>query len=148
MTSAIRNALRLALPILGIAILTACSSPPKGGYSGPPEHKIATIDAINTALAELPRDVGRPLHWDWGRKRVTLKVVEPDGVDRGVPYIIVDGQRAAGYAVPGRIVVPRGFQQGTLVHEAGHVVLFANGIADTNYHHSLRFFKRHTARQR
>ena len=115
-------------------------------YSGPEEYRGATEHAINNALAELPREVGRPLKWDWSRNRVALNVIEPTHYVRGIPQLTrSDGLKAGGWAnSSGRITVPRGFRMGTIRHEAGHVVLFANGFPDGNQHHQFPYFSRHT----
>lgn len=143
--------MKKALPyILLCTILLSggCRSMRGGGdwYSGPEEHRVAMEHSINNALAELPREVGKPLKWDWKQRRVTLRVIEPSHYTRGIPQVTLpDGRKAGGYAFAnGTIVVPRGFRLGTLRHEGGHLVLFANGMPDGNVHHGYPYFRRHT----
>jgi hypothetical protein len=134
------------LPVIVLLALAGCkSSGSRSWYSGPAELKAQTQDAINTALAELPRDVKRPLKWDWSRNRVTVRIVEPTGRVRGWPTVTNPhtGEQVYGYAVGSEITLPRGFERRTLIHECGHVVMYANGFPDWEYHHTLPFFDRY-----
>lgn len=109
-------------------------------YNGPAELKEPTRHAINAALANLPPQVKQPLKWKWDDWRVSVKIVEPIGHMGGQPYIISpSGGRCYGYAIPGSITLPRGFRISTLNHEAGHVVLWANGIHGD--HHRFPYLK-------
>jgi hypothetical protein len=133
--------------LLAVILLTlaACKS---GGerswYSGPAELKAQTEHGINAALAELPREIGRPLKWDWSRDRVTVRLLAAAGRSNGWPTIkMPNGQQVYGYTIGNVIYLPNGFERRTLIHECGHVVLFRNGNADIAWHHSLPFFKRY-----
>ena len=115
-------------------------------YSGPEEYRQAVEDAINAAIHNLSPVVGRQLKWDWGRDRIEVRMVQPDGVSQGHPYFrrTIGGHTivAHGRAIPGQIMLPHGFGRGTLRHEVAHAVLFANGNTDVDYHHSLEYFRR------
>ena len=132
------------LPLVVLLAFAGCkSSGSRSWYSGPEEHKIATMRAIDTALVELPRDIGRPLKLDWTRNRVNVKVVPATGKAYGQPTLRApDGDQVYGYAIGNTVYLPVGFHSKTLLHEIGHVVMYANGNTDANWHHSLSFFKR------
>ena len=132
------------LPLMILLAFAGCKSTgSRSWYSGPEEHKIATMRAIDTALAELPREIGRPLKWDWTKNRVTLRVVPATGWAHGWPTVTYNGEQVYGYTIRSVITVPVGFEGRTLIHEVGHVVFYANGNADGAWQHSLPFFKRY-----
>ena len=117
-------------------------------YDGPEEYREDVKNAIDAAIHNLSPVVGRQLKWDWNRNRIEVRMVQPDGVSQGHPYFrrTVGGHTIVAYgrAIPGQIMLPYGFGRGTLRHEVAHVVLFANGISDVDYHHTLEYFKRNT----
>ena len=132
------------LPLLILLAFAGCKSTgSRDWYSGPAEVKPYTQDAINTALAELPRDTKTTLKWDWGSNRVNVKIVPATGKAYGQPTLRApDGDQVYGYAIGNTVYLPVGFHSKTLLHEIGHVVMYANGNTDANWHHSLSFFKR------
>jgi hypothetical protein len=135
---------------LALLCLSACRSMRGGGdwYRGPGELRDQVQGAVNTALAELPRDIGGPLKWDWKRNTVKIVYVAQTGSWNGIPTVRTpEGVEVFGYAQVSTIYLPRGFGLSTLRHEAGHVVLVANGKHNTPAfdHHRLAYFIRHSA---
>lgn len=134
-----------------LATLTSCAIIRRSHdwYHGPEHLRDPLRDAINLALTELPREIDRPLQWDWNRDRASIRLVTPAGHHNGIPYLYIDTRRAYGYTLGNQIVLPHGFRPGTLRHEAGHRVLTASGIIDRTgeFHHNLapQFFRRHRA---
>lgn len=152
MTSRPSDPRRAPLPKLGtlalalLLIASGCvSRRSRDWYSGPEEHRDATQDAINTGLAELPRELNSPLKWNWTRNRVHLNVVPPTHFTRGIPQIIMPGgEPSGGYATAYEITLPIGFRPATIIHEAGHVVMYQNRIHGDHHQIAPLFFNRHT----
>lgn len=114
-------------------------------YRGPSNYKQEVKSALHQAKTELSGELKRPLKWDYKKKnRVTLLIQEPTSHVRGIPQIPHPTYgTAGGYATPHSITLPRGFRHPTLIHEAGHVVLFQNGIHGDHHKLAPRFFNRH-----
>jgi hypothetical protein len=129
--------------------VTGCSTfgRKRDWYDGPAELREPTREAINHAIHHLSRETGRDLKWDWNRNTIRIRIIQPDRQGPLGPTNVWNGQNVLGRAIPGEIILPVGFGQGTFQHEIGHVVMFANGITDTDYHHSLNYFKRNIGRQ-
>jgi hypothetical protein len=120
-------------------------------YSGPSEYKGAVQDAVNLALAELPRELGRPLKWNWnGDYKIRLQVVPAAGKVGGVPYFISgDGRKTFGEYNGVSIKISVGAPMGPIRHEVGHAVMGKNGYP-YHEHHDLApaFYRRHSGNHR
>jgi hypothetical protein len=147
----VRKLTRARLPMFGMCLLltlTACqNSGSRDWYSGPPEWRPYIEHGIRAALNEMPKEIGRPLKWDWGKDRIKAVRVTPAGHNGGLPWIYdSNGKPCGGYTLGSTVYLPAGCLDGVSTHEAGHVVLTRNGIEGST-HHAIapKFFKHYTS---
>jgi hypothetical protein len=144
---------RAPLPILGmmavLLVLSGCASR-RGNtdrYRGPPEFRERVLAAQAAAVRDLRAWHGVDIRNETPRVRLVL--VPATGRDsEGQPLIDYPGleyDRVRAYYVRDTqtIFASRGVSQRTLVHEAGHNVLYSNGHGGD--HHSVyrKFFSRY-----
>jgi len=129
--------------------LTGCRSN-DGGYRGPDSLKWHSISAMEIAVAELNAMYGLGL--EVKERWVRVREVSPIGTQGGYPIIAYPlGGHVGAYTDPNKMeaVVPdRGLTKNTLIHEMGHLALYAHLIrsADKDDHHRRypRFFRKYT----
>jgi hypothetical protein len=128
--------------------LAACKSGggSRGGYSGPPQWEGHAQNAVTVALRELSAELKRPLEYDLSKRRLTVKTTPALKVEanRGV-IKSPDGRTVWGYATPGAVTMPatRALVD-VLIHEIGHVIMWANGISGDHHAIAPKFFSKYS----
>lgn len=129
----------LAYVILVLAFCS-CSSDNGGGYSGPANLQTQVHDGINIAIANLQPMTQKDLVWKWDKWNIRVNTHPVSSVWQGREQFELGGHEYCGYHRQGTLHFPPNPYPSAVIHEAGHMVLYKNGLDPDPTHQIYREF--------